>query len=121
MNGRFDLKRCLSIIYINIRNEIRMINDVKSCVSPFVVLIVYPIFRAIDSTFTYLILMITGRSPRDGTSNASCELLFPIALPMTRLTVPSTVCGPVGSVVELYTEFCPLFKDTYPPSNWGIS
>lgn len=51
---------------------------------------------------TYLAFTIMGRPPRGGTSMASCVLLLlPIALPMTRLTVSSTVSGPVGSVVEL--------------------
>lgn len=66
----------------------------------------------IDRCCTYLEFTIIGRPARGGSSNASCVLLFPIALPITRFTVSSTVSGPVGSVVELYTELCPVLKDT---------
>lgn len=61
---------------------------------------------------TYLALTMMGWPPLGGRSELSCEPLFPIALPITRLTVSSTDSGPVGSVVELYTVFGPLFKDT---------
>lgn len=69
---------------------------------------------------TYLAFKIIGLPPLGGINDASCVLLFPIAPPITRLTVSSTVSGPVDSVVELYTDAGPVFKDTYPPSNVGI-